>query len=631
MKKYLDIKTTGISSQQSTSNLRSNLNMKPNVKPSTSTSASTSTLARNPGHTRTASNSTASQIRNLATSLTRVSRKEPTTTAPTPYIPVRSVPTSKVASESKEKPTTTRPGSIQELKGPVLPLRSHPSAVSRPTTVAPHRLPLTSGVNPTPAVSGPQSSASSGPRRVPMPPPAPAPTKEKPAVTLKRPTSRVDTAPSGQRPTVSAVPPKKPVVTIASSLQDRGPTTTKTSVRPNKSTTTAGPSGSTKPLVITNKPVWGQSAPASKVAPTASQRTAVPLSKTLTKRPPARQVSATTSGASKTRPTTPALIALPPSPIPEDNTDMDKIPATQEPNKGLDQNADQRLRDETHSARQSPIPSIEATKVDEKKQRVQGQEPQSPISSETIANSTLVNGHISLDSNPLATTSTDGVKIDDEQQEQEPEGESPIPSETLETPTLVNNPRDLENHSNSLAMGAKVEDGQQEVQEQEPVASPISSETIANPAFVNAHSDFEGHSNLSAKTTDECPITPQGALPNPVNTNTAILAAKTPISALLSSIQRGFLYSPSSPLSPADSYLLPGPHGMTANKDRSDIPVQPFNFALHPPSNHTFGNSMAEMALGDIGVIRVADHKLFPSSTLMPDDGPRHAFVDINK
>jgi hypothetical protein len=128
----------------------------------------------------------------------------------------------------------------------------------------------------------------------------------------------------------------------------------------------------------------------------------------------------------------------------------------------------------------------------------------------------------------------------------------------------------------------------------------------------------------------ESPTTPQGALLHPENTNTAILTAKTPISALLSSIQHGFLYSPNSPLSPADSYLLPGPHGMAGNKHR-DGPIQPFNFALHPPSNHTLEKGMEEMALGDIGVVKVSDHKLFTPSPLMHSDGLRHAFVDINK
>jgi hypothetical protein len=170
---------------------------------------------------------------------------------------------------------------------------------------------------------------------------------------------------------------------------------------------------------------------------------------------------------------------------------------------------------------------------------------------------------------------------------------------------------------------AKVDDERQEVQEQESKASPISSETMATTFSVNGHSELETHSNSAVTTaTNECLTTPQGALLNPENTDTAIFTAKTPISALLSSIQRGFFYSPS-PLSPANSYLLPG-HGMTANKDRS-APIQPFSFALHPPSNHTFGKSMEETARGDIGVVMVTDHKLFTPSTLVPDD--QQAFV----
>ena len=69
---------------------------------------------------------------------------------------------------------------------------------------------------------------------------------------------------------------------------------------------------------------------------------------------------------------------------------------------------------------------------------------------------------------------------------------------------------------------------------------------------------------------------------------------------------------------------------MTGNKDR-DGPIQPFNFALHPPLNHTFGKGIEEMALGDIGVVKVTtDHKLIMPLPLMPGDGPQHVFVDIN-
>ena len=62
-----------------------------------------------------------------------------------------------------------------------------------------------------------------------MPPaPPPAPVKEKLADTRKRPirVSRADTALySDQRPAVSAAPAEIPVVTITSSLRNRGPTT----------------------------------------------------------------------------------------------------------------------------------------------------------------------------------------------------------------------------------------------------------------------------------------------------------------------------------------------------------------------------------------------------------------------
>lgn len=215
--------------------------------------------------------------------------------------------------------------------------------------------------------------------------------------------------------------------------------------------------------------------------------------------------------------------------------------------------------------------------------------------------------HIDTDEIPAVETAECGLDKNNDQRSGD------------ETPTARQSPI-------PTSEGVQVDDERQEVQEQESKASPISSDTIASPISEESHSN-----SPVIPSPVECPTTPQGALLGPENTNTAILSAKTPISALLSSIQHGFLYSPSSPLSPADSYLLPGPHGMTGNKDR-DGPIQPFNFALHPPSNRTFGKGMEEMALGDIGVVKVTtDHKLFTPSPLMTGDGPRHAFVDINK
>ena len=68
------------------------------------------------------------------------------------------------------------------------------------------------------------------------------------------------------------------------------------------------------------------------------------------------------------------------------------------------------------------------------------------------------------------------------------------------------------------------------------------------------------------------------------------LSAKTPISARLSSIERGFLYFPTTSHSPSDAYL-PGPNGTVAYRHethapRIEGPMRPFNYALHDPGDH---------------------------------------------
>lgn len=56
--------------------------------------------------------------------------------------------------------------------------------------------------------------------------------------------------------------------------------------------------------------------------------------------------------------------------------------------------------------------------------------------------------------------------------------------------------------------------------------------------------------------------------------------SKTPITALLTSIQRGFLFTPSSPLSPPQTYL-PAPNGDIAAEDRSADPSFDLAIPLH--------------------------------------------------
>lgn len=106
-------------------------------------------------------------------------------------------------------------------------------------------------------------------------------------------------------------------------------------------------------------------------------------------------------------------------------------------------------------------------------------------------------------------------------------------------------------------------------------------------------------------------LTPESnPLLKPHDAATVHLSAKTPISALLSSIERGFLYSPTTPLSPADAYL-PGPNGTIAYRHETHAPrvdgsMQPFNHALHVmnPGEMIFGkvNSAQESDVTEISL-----------------------------
>ena len=101
------------------------------------------------------------------------------------------------------------------------------------------------------------------------------------------------------------------------------------------------------------------------------------------------------------------------------------------------------------------------------------------------------------------------------------------------------------------------------------------------------------------------PLTPENnIIPAPHDAGVMPLSAKTPISALLSSIERGFLYSPTTPLSPADAYL-PGPNGTVAYRHethapRIEGPMRPFNYALHVMNP-------GEIIFSKIGAVRELD------------------------
>jgi hypothetical protein len=101
------------------------------------------------------------------------------------------------------------------------------------------------------------------------------------------------------------------------------------------------------------------------------------------------------------------------------------------------------------------------------------------------------------------------------------------------------------------------------------------------------------------------PHTPESnLLSKPHDTYSPLFSAKTPISALLSSIERGFFYSPTTPLSPADAYL-PGPNGTIAYRHethapRVEGPMRPFNHALH-------AMNPGETFLGRLALMREAE------------------------
>jgi hypothetical protein len=176
---------------------------------------------------------------------------------------------------------------------------------------------------------------------------------------------------------------------------------------------------------------------------------------------------------------------------------------------------------------------------------------------------------------------------------------------------------------------------------------------IEQPEPTEDESEHNGENDLTPRSeeTDESdhssngnhvPQTPQALLALPTANHPAV-ASKTPISALLSSIEQGFAFSPITPLSPADLYL-PNANGATPYSHQTHAvhlqgPRQPFNYALHAPhangvfSGFTFADvkKEEEMVRGDIGVIKVSDHnKLFAQAGL-DDAASRHAFIELNQ
>jgi len=540
MKKYLDIKPGTIATSKSTTHLRDQF--KQNAKPASSV---TSTKPHFAGHARAASTSnaiasTATQSKNLASKLTRVTRKDPISDRPLSAqdlqasrpLPESQKSHSRTASTATLASGPSRAVSKAESKSLAGPIKSQPNSLSRMTGIAaseavataPRRLQIFESKS---SIVPPPVATTSGPKRVPMPPPAAK--KEQPGP--KRPASRVDNATSTASTGKAMVPPpapsKKSAPTTTSTSTKERPPITKPPVpkfKPTANPTSSGPlpstttnSSSTKPLSVNKKPIWGRAAAATKPVPK------VPVKAVVRKPSSAVLKPASKTGIPTKRPVTPAMIALPPSPTPAE-ANIATAKATDDEHAGAD----------AHVNSHEVLPS---------------------------------------DINDLSPPVVDGTPTH--------ASVSPVDSR-LSTPTNEEAATVVVNH-NSETLG------------------PDTPEI-----------------RLSA-TTEHVLCTPQSnLLPNPVALNGTALAAKTPISALLSSIERGFLYSPTTPLSPADSYL-PGPNGTISyshetHAPRIEGPMQPFNYALHATpkgavfSNTTVSQQAMKLICGSIGVVDVNEH-----------------------
>ena len=534
MKKYLDIKPGAITTSKSTAHLRDQF--KQDSNPS---SSATSTKPHFAGHVRAASASnvtasTATQSKNLASKLTRVTRKDPIFDRPLSAQDLqvsRPLPESQKSHSRTGSTATSASGPSRavfkaESKSLVGPAKSQPNSLSRTTgltasealATAPRRFQNSESKS---SALPPPVATTSGPKRVPMPPPAPK--KDQPGP--KRPASRVDnttsTASTGKAVVAPPVASKKSAATTTSASAKERPPITKPPVpkfKPTANPTSSGPlpsttmnSGSTKPLSVSKKPIWGRAAATKPVL--ASQKTAV---KAVVKKPSSVVPKpASKAGIPTKRPVTPAMVALPPSPTPaEANIVIAK--ATDREHAGPDAHitSNEVLPSDLNDS--SP-PVVEVSALDRDKDQ-------------TTSNGTPTHASVSPADSRLSTPTNE-------------EAEAIVVDNNSETPGLD------------------------------------------TPEI-----------RLSA-TTEHVPCTPQSnLLPNPVTLNATALATKTPISALLSSIERGFLYSPTTPLSPADSYL-PGPNGTIAyshetHAPRIEGPMQPFNYALHAtPKGAVFSNT----------------------------------------
>ncbi|KAH9480265.1 Protein stu-1 [Psilocybe cubensis] len=626
-RKYLDVKPPTVTTQKSSSNLRSNITLKPEVKSKSSVGPSSST-----GHSRTASSSTHStatvggQAQTQPTTLVRVSRKDPVpTVAP---VPVRLTQPSRVAPEpakvGPQRPITLPPirttgvqpiirtTTVQETKRPIPPLRTQRSTASLTIVTkssAPQRIQITTASTSAAAGSSSQALPSAGPRRIPMPPPPP-PAPKKDTDGPKRPASRIDNGASTASHRSAAVPPapvKKAASTVTSSLRDRVPSAkppakpTVNISRPKSSTatTTTSVAASTSGTSTTKaqapakaKPVWGKSAPPAKPAPLAAQKAATsssarPVPPTNTRAP----VKTMLTRKPSTRATSSSKVAGPPiktsaeKPVIPENIALPPSPPPAEEGK-----------DEL-------VPEVEIA-VQEK--------------------GDLNNDGTGPIADPALPDIVEPNQIDDEGDE----------SSSLQ----ANENSDV----NTLSTIVAVQSSSMNNKENIPIPN-VQHEIQKPEEAMPAGEEVQEDSDSLMLPEHENPRTPQqGLKPAP---SADVNAGKTPISALLSSIERGFNYdySPITPLSPADSYLpkLNGetPYSHHTHAPHIKGPMQPFNHALHAPGHGGifggFGGVVKpkeELVRGDIGVVQLSEYnKIYKPASLPGLDDGRQAFIELNK
>ncbi|KAF9562650.1 hypothetical protein CPC08DRAFT_749338 [Agrocybe pediades] len=655
-KKYLDIKSTTTEPTQKTTATRATTS-KPELKASTTSKPGHS---RNPSSTQTTATS-GTLSRNLPTTVTRVSRKEPT---PAPFVPQRPIQPSRIVSDSNPQRSNSTVGgpsrttTVQDVRRPIPP---SPTATTSSSS-APRRV----------AITLTKQTPTTRPKRILMPPPPP-PAPKKEVDCPRRPPSRVDNASSTtSHRGVPIVPPapikKRPISTVSSTAKDRAavpsnpPTARSRTVskppvppaRPTATSTTqstsriaAGTSSSSTSRTgttsaaqavtrtttstsskassaATMKPsaIGKATATAAPVKPTWGGRPAVPVTKSqpatsaglkapTTSRPLARKPSTRTVAAPRTaagagalrtavaktaqRPVSPAMVELPPSPTPEDEEKIKMVP--------------------------------EAETVDDRnKENIKPVVNEAVVEHEEVVKSSayVVDGADDVAAEEVV------IEKHDDQAEEEEEAGSVQNEEHEDTAVVSSRPASVEPANIAIPQIETDDEFDEEV-------------------IVQEDEQEDGDRTTSFHDNSDDPRTPQqqqnGGLSVPAH-NHAALATKTPISALLNSIERGFKfdYSPITPLSPADCYL-PNINGETPYSHQTHAPhvkgpMQPFNHALHAPGQGgIFGgfgvpNSRKEEELvrGDIGVVQLSEYtKQYVSASLPGLDDGRQAFTELNR